>query len=233
MAEQFVKAGYNVVTLNVLGNWEIVGPSASLYPVERVRQAETYMRTHVERCHAAGAKAIFYMGPVQVPSGNEIFAKAHPDWLRIRHNGQPDPTPNFANIRSGYADWLLAQLAYVTREFKVDGFWFDGYAPVHLHTYDEATRQAFREFSGGQEIPPPIADTPDSPMYFDPTRDAVTRLYLALARGLLRAVRRPDAGRHPQENPEAIIFVNHSANRTWYFPNMYMGEYPRALFQRG
>jgi len=29
-----------------------------------------------------------------------------------------------------------------------------------------------------------------------------------------------------RENPEAIIYVNHSANRTWYYPNSYMGEYP-------
>ena len=99
------------------------------------------------------AEAVFYMGPVQVPSGNDIFAKAHPDWLRIKADGQPDAVPNFANIRSGYADWLLKQLEYVTREFKVDGYWFDGYAPVHLHTYDEATKKAFREFSGGNEIP--------------------------------------------------------------------------------
>src|SRR4029077_5434450 len=53
MAQEFLKAGYNVVTLNVLGNWEVVGPSAGLYPPERVKAAEDYMRTHVERCHAA------------------------------------------------------------------------------------------------------------------------------------------------------------------------------------
>ena len=29
-----------------------------------------------------------------------------------------------------------------------------------------------------------------------------------------------------KESPEAVLFVNHSANRTWYYPNMYMGEYP-------
>ena len=32
MADAFVKAGYNVVTLNTLGRWNTVGPSASLYP---------------------------------------------------------------------------------------------------------------------------------------------------------------------------------------------------------
>jgi hypothetical protein len=216
MGEEFVKAGYNVVTLNVLGRWEVVGPSADLYPPERVKEAEQYLRTHVERCHKAGAKAVFYMGPVQVPSGNDIFAKAHPDWLRIKADGQPDPVPNFANIRSPYADWLLAQLEYVTREFNVDGYWFDGYAPVHLHTYDDATKKAFREFSGGKEIP----------TKFDPVHDPVAKQYLAWHQGyfvdfadrMRTAIR---AG-----NPEAIIYVNHSANRTWYYPDMYMGEYP-------
>src|SRR5262245_10858015 len=55
MAAEFLKAGYNVVTLNVLGKWDVVGPSAGLYAPDRVREAEEYMRTHVERCHAAGA----------------------------------------------------------------------------------------------------------------------------------------------------------------------------------
>ena len=38
MGAEFVKAGYDVVTLNVLGNWEVVGPSANLYPPERVKE---------------------------------------------------------------------------------------------------------------------------------------------------------------------------------------------------
>ena len=28
------------------------------------------------------------------------------------------------------------------------------------------------------------------------------------------------------ENPDAVIFANHSGNRTWYYPDAYMGEYP-------
>ncbi len=221
MAAEFLKAGYEVVTLNVLGKWESVGPSAHLYSPERVKEAETYMRTHVERCHAAGAKAVFYLGPVQVPSGNPIFAGAHPYWLRIRPDGKPDPVPNFANIRSGYAEWLLAQLACVTRTFKVDGYWFDGYAPVHLHTYDEATKKAFREFTGGAELP-----LPGPGGAYDPVADAVTRRYLAWHEDFF--VRFADRMRAAirAENPEAIFYVNHSANRTWYYPDMYMGEYP-------
>jgi len=216
MAVEFVKAGYNVVTINVLEKWDIVGPSANLYPEKRVKDAEQYMRDHVERCHAAGAKAVFYMGPVQVPNGNPIFAKAHPDWLRINADGQPDAKPNHANIRSGYADWLKAQLAYVTREFKVDGYWFDGYAPVHLHTYDAATRDAFRQFSGGKEIP----------AKFDPVHDPISRQYLAWHNDYF--VRFADSLRDVirKEKPDTVIYANHSANRTWYYPDNYMGEYP-------
>jgi hypothetical protein len=226
IATEFLKAGYNVVTLNALGRWDAVGPGAAIHPPEKVKEAEAYLRAHIEKCHKAGAKAIFYVGPVQVPVGNPAFVKAHPDWLRVRPNGKPDPTPNFANIRSGYADWLLAQLAYVTREFKADGFWFDGYAPAHLHTYDDATRKAYRKFSGGEEIPLPMADVPDRSMFFDPVKDPVARKYLAWHEDYF--VRFADRMRAAirKENPDAVVYVNHSANRTWYFPDAYMGEYP-------
>jgi Beta-galactosidase trimerisation domain len=226
MADAFVKAGYNVVTLNTLGRWNTVGPSASFYPPERVKEAEEYMRTHVERCHQAGAKAIFYIGPVQVPVGNPTFVTAHPNWLRIRPDGKPDSDPNFANIRSGYAGWLLAQLAYVTRAFKVDGYWLDGYAPLHLHTYDEATKQAFRDFSGGKEIPLPLDKGADAPMFFDTVHNPIARTYMAWHEDnfVKFAVKMRAAIR--KVSPEVVLFVNHSANRTWYYPNMYMGEYP-------
>ena len=94
MSEAFVNAGYNVVTLNTLGRWDIVGPSASLYPAERVKEAEGYMRTHVERCHRAGAKAIFYIGPVQVPVGQSRVCQgpsrlaAHPPRRQARRGSQ-------------------------------------------------------------------------------------------------------------------------------------------------
>ncbi len=226
MSAEFLKAGYDVVTVNVLRKWDIVGPSASLYPKEEVEAADRHMRQHVEACHAVGARAVFYIGPVQTFAFCPEFVKAHPDWMRIRSDGKPDPKPNFANIRGGFADWLLAQLAYLTRTYKVDGYWFDGYAPVHLHTYDEATRKAFREASGGKEIPKPLDDHPDRIMLFDPVRDPVAREYMAwhekhfvdFAVTMRETIRK--------ENPECVIYANHSANRTWYFPDMYMGEYP-------
>jgi hypothetical protein len=146
--------------------------------------------------------------------------------MRIRPDGKPDAAPNFANIRSGYADWLLAQLAYLTREYKADGYWFDGYAPVHLHSYDETTRRLFREHSGGKDLPRPPEDHPERLPVFDPVNDPLAREYLAWHHqhfvdfaARMRAVVR-------KENPEAVIYVNHSANRTWYYPDMYMGEYP-------
>jgi hypothetical protein len=39
------------------------------------------------------------------------------------------------------------------RTYRVDGFWLDGCAPVHLHTFDAATQNSYREFSGGADIP--------------------------------------------------------------------------------
>ena len=112
----------------------------------------------------------------------------------------------------------MAQLAYVVRTYHADGFWCDGYAPDHLHTYDDATKRLFGEASGGKKIP----------KRFDPVHDPVSRQYLAwheqyfvdLADRLRGAIR--------AENPDAVLFANYSANRTWYYPEMYMGEYPAA-----
>lgn len=222
MVDEYAKAGYNVITVNALRKWDIVGPTASLYKPEEVKQADEYMRRFVTMVHGAGAKAVLYIGPVQVASFSPEFVKAHPDWLRIRPDGKPDPTPNHCNLRSGYADWLLNQLAYVTREYRVDGFWFDGYAPVHLHTFDEGTRKLYREQTG-KEMPLPPGGNIGR---YDIARDPEVRQYLAWHEKFFVEFADKMRGAIRKENPEAIIFVNHSGNRTWYFPNMYMGEYP-------
>lgn len=134
-------------------------------------------------------------------------------------DGNVDAQPNFVNIRSDYVDWLLPQLAYIVSEYEVDGFWFDGFAPAHLHTYDEATRQAYREFSGGDDIPAPSERA-------NVTADAAVRRYLAWHEDYFLDLADRMRGAIREVNPETAIFVNHSANRTWYFPESYMGEYP-------
>jgi len=216
MVSEFLKAGYNVVTVNCLGNWDRVGPGANMYSAEEVAKADAYLRTVVDTVHRGGAKSILYVGPVQVPLFSEPFRKAHPDWLRVKPDGSRDD--NFGNIRSGYADWLCQQLAYVVKTYGADGFWFDGYAPVHLHTYDDATKTLFREFSGGAEIP----------TQFDPVRNPVARKYLTWHEQYFVDLADRMRGAIRAENAEAVIFANYSANRTWYFPDSYMGEYPAA-----
>src|SRR5262249_30235546 len=83
MPETYAKAGFNVIILNALRNWELVGPSADLYDAKEVARADKYLRDFVALAHGAGAKAVLYIGPVQVPYFNPEFVKAHPDWLRI------------------------------------------------------------------------------------------------------------------------------------------------------
>src|SRR4051812_40376037 len=67
MPEAYARAGYNVITINALRNWELVGPSATLYDSKEVARADRYLRDLVALVHGAGAKAVLYIGPVQVP----------------------------------------------------------------------------------------------------------------------------------------------------------------------
>ncbi len=224
MPEAYLAAGYNVLTINALRKWDIVGPSAALYDPAEVKAADDYLRRYVEMVHKAGAKAVFYIGPVQTPAVSPEFVKAHADWLRVKPDGRPDAQPNFVNFRSGQADWLLKQLAYVTREYGADGFWLDGYAPAHLHTYDKATRDAFAAFSGGKDIPEPVKGR--GPARFDVVHDPVSRQYLAWHEAYFVELADRMRGAIRAENPDAVIFANHSGNRTWYYPDAYMGEYP-------
>ncbi|MDB5298868.1 MAG: Trehalose utilization [Phycisphaerales bacterium] len=220
MVKEFLKAGYNVVTVNALARWDRVGPSAGLYSEKEAKDADAYLRQIVETVHAGGAKSILYIGPVQVPWLSKEFVAAHPEWLPTGADGKPVSPVNFAKIRGGYADWLCKQLAYVVKTYGVDGFWMDGFAPPHLHTYDDATRDAFAKFSGGKEIP--------APGDFDPVANSVARRYLdwheqyfvELAGRMRAAVR--------EANPDAVIFANHSGCRTWYDTGYNMGEYPLA-----
>lgn len=216
--EEFLRAGYNVITVNMMHKWDRVGPTAHLYPKEVVQQADQHMRKFVDLVHSYGAKAVFYFGPAEAQRFEPELATAHPEWFRVLPDGSYEDPPNRSNLWSGYGDWLIQQLRYLVREYKVDGFWFDGYAPVHLHTYDDATRKVFREFSGGADLP--------LPSEFNPTLNPVSRKYLEWHDK--RTVEFMDRIRAAirEINSECVIYVNYSANRTWYYPDSYMGEYP-------
>src|SRR5882724_2679921 len=149
--QEFLKAGYQVIAVNTLEKWDHVGPRSNDYPAQVVKEADAYLRRFVTMVHEAGAKAAFYLGPVQSPLV-EAFREKHPDWLRVNEDGTR--AKDYVNFRNPeLVKWLCEQLAYLVREYKVDGFWFDGYSPVALHTYDPATRQAFKDYSHGHEIP--------------------------------------------------------------------------------
>ena len=63
MVTEYLKAGYNVVTVNCLGTWDRVGPSAGMYSPEVVAQSDAYLRKVVDTVHAAGAKSVLLHRP--------------------------------------------------------------------------------------------------------------------------------------------------------------------------
>src|SRR5262249_12000251 len=137
----------------------------------------------------------------------------HPGWLRVKPDGTTDP--NYVNFRDqGLVNWLTNQLLYLVSTYGVDGFWFDGYSPEALHTYDTTTRNAFKAYSGGTDIPTTIGTDSISQLYLNwhlsYFADLADRIKLAI-----RAA-----------NPECVIYGNYSANRTWYPVGWARGEYP-------
>jgi len=212
--DAFIQAGYNSIAVNTLEKWDRVGPAASMYSPETVKAADEYLRRLSDTIHKGGARFICYMGPVQVPWLSKEFRKLHPDWLRVNADGTR--SDDFVNIMSGYADWLAEQLAYVVREYKVDGFWFDGYAPPQVTTFDDKTREIYRAATG-REIPPRYkADDPACREF----QRWHYRQFVDLADRLRGAIRK--------ENPDAVLYANYSANRAWYFPDSTGSEYPAA-----
>ena len=214
--QEYVKAGYQVIAVNTLAQWDRVGPRSNDYPAQVVQEADAYLRRFVKMVHDGGAKAVFYFGPVQSPLQSRVFGEKHPEWLRVNEDGSR--ATDFVNFRNPEViDWLCRQLACLAGDYGADGFWFDGYSPVSLHTYDQDTREAFKKFSHGADIPARGRIRPEDP---------VSRLYLQwheayfaeTADRIRRAVR--DA------NANCVIYGNYSANRTWYLPDWPMGEYP-------
>lgn len=209
--EAFLQAGVTSLTVNMDSRWSKVGPAAALYPADVVAEADATMRRYVERVHAAGARAVFYIGPVHVPYWNPAFRAAHLDWLMVNAAGQPG---ELASFRTPYGDWLAEQLAYVVRTYRVDGFWLDGYSGQH-YSYDAVSRKLFREHSGGQEIPTRIVP-----------RESLSQQYLAWFHEGYVAFADRLRGVIRKENPDAVLFANYSACREWYRPDDPGIEYP-------
>ncbi len=213
--QEFLNAGYQVVAVNTLEKWDHVGPRSNDYPAQVVKEADAYLRRFVTMVHQAGAKAVFYLGPVQSPLV-EVFRDKHPDWLRVNENGSR--AKDYVNFRNPeVVEWLCAQLVYLAREYQADGFWFDGYSPVALHTYDSATRDAFKRISQGADIPARNRIRPEDP---------VSRLYLQWHESYFAEVADRIRQAVRAANSNTVIYGNYSANRTWYEPGWPMGEYP-------
>jgi len=209
---EFSKAGYQVIAVNTLEKWDHVGPRAKDYPEQVVKEADTYLRRFVGLVHDAGAKAVFYLGPVQSPLV-DAFRANHPDWLRVNEDGSR--AKDYVNFRNPeVVNWICEQLAYLAREYKADGFWFDGYSPVALHTYDTATREAFKKFANGAEIPPRGKIRPQDP---------VGRMYLQWHEAYFAEVADRIRQAIRAVNPNCVTYGNYSANRTWYMPDWPMG----------
>jgi len=212
--EEHLKTGVSSLCANMDSRFCKVGPAAPLYKPEVVKEADETMRRFVKEVHATGAKAIFYIGPVHVASWNPEFKAAHPDWLRVDADGKP---AELLNWRSGYGQWLTDQLAYVTRTYKVDGFWFDGYSGWQ-YSYDDVSKKLFAQHSGGKAIP--VRLTPDDLISQDYLK-WYWKGYVDFADSLRGAIRK--------ENPDAVIFANYSACREWYQTGNFTIEYP-ALY---
>jgi len=212
--QEYFKAGYQVVAVNTLEKWDRVGPRAKDYPEQVVREADAYLRRIVKIAHDAGGKAVFYLGPVQSPLNSAVFREKHPDWLRINQDGSR--AKDYVNFRNPeVVNWLCEQFAFLAREYKADGFWFDGYAPAALRTYDDATRKAFKEYSNGHDIPREINPRDPVGLQFLHWHEAYFAQVADKVRQAVRAA-----------NPTTVIYGNYSANRTWYEPGWPMGEYP-------
>ena len=103
--QSFVDAGYQVVAVNTLEKWDRVGPRSNDYPAQVVADADAYLRRFVKIVHDGGAKAVFYMGPVQSPLGSSVFREKHPDWLRVDEDGSK--SRDFVNFRNPeVVEWL-------------------------------------------------------------------------------------------------------------------------------
>ena len=215
--KEFLKAGYNVVTVNCLERWDRVGPSASMYPADEVkagRRVSASRRRHGAR-RRGQERAVYRAGAG--PPLQQAVSRAHPEWLRVKPDGIA--RPNFGNIRSGYADWLLRaaglRCPHVScRRFLVRRL--RARASAHLRRGDPAAvSRNLRRQRDSAEAQSRFTILSRGSIW--PGTSNTSSIWpTACAARSAPKIRMP------------VLFANYSANRTWYYPEMYMGEYPAA-----
>jgi hypothetical protein len=211
--DRAVKAGAEVVHFNLV--WPY-------YPLKRdggdLNKTEAeQLRSFVEQCHKKGVKAVLGLPPF--PSVAHV--KAHPDW-RIDPDGSGkaltvEAQENNLGTRLGcnvgpWGDYLIELLAELTRDYKLDGFSFDG--NYHSSICYCAHCKARYKQDAGRDIPPK-ADLDD----------VAYRQYL-----VWRGERLEDHYRKMQQrikaiNPEAVI-ITWTVNAGRYGHFLYS---PRAM----
>ena len=148
-----VEAGAQVVQTNI--NWPY-------YPLRRdggagASEADAkLLRGAVEACHSKGAKLVLGLPPF--PSVELV--KAHPDWRVHNDPGgaapAAEPKENDLGTRLGcnngpWGDYLIEVCAELVRDFKLDGYSFDGNYHAAV-CYCPACRDGYRK-DAGREVP--------------------------------------------------------------------------------
>ena len=202
MADEFVKAGYNVVMLNALGRWDVVGPSARCIRPE-TRQGGRSVPAHARRklprgrgqgdlLHRPGAGAGRQPDVREGPS--RTGCASGPTASRTR---PPISPTSAAATPTGCSSSSPTSRA----KFKADGYWFDGYAPAapaHLRRGDEEGVPRVLRRPGD----PAAAGGRAGPVACSSTRSrSGRRRYLAWHEDYFVKLRRPDARGHPQGEP--------------------------------
>ena len=84
MPEAYARAGYEVITINALRKWDIVGPTAPLYKPEEVRQADDYL----PKVRCAGPWRRRESHPVhRARSGSHVQPRIRPGAPRLDQGG--------------------------------------------------------------------------------------------------------------------------------------------------
>ncbi|MCC8424802.1 alpha-amylase family protein [Mucilaginibacter sp. UR6-11] len=99
--------------------------------------------------------------------------KDHPDWARVNRNGKPDA--GATSIFGRYADaYFIPQINELSSRYQVNGVWVDGECWALQPDYSPAAIEAYKKFSGKQNVPYSENDA-DWAAYKQFTRDAFHR----------------------------------------------------------